>query len=68
MATSATPGCNDVDDSRIPPIQFRGQMIEEDQRNTAVRTELPIDECCPEDVDAPGRRIRPVIFDVVADR
>src|SRR5207247_3507493 len=55
----AAPGRNAVHDSRIPPVQFRCQMIEEDHRHTAVRTELPIGELRPGDIDASGRRIRP---------
>ena len=48
-----------VDDPGIPPVEFRSQMVEEDNRHSGVGPKLPVDEFRPADIDAFGRRIPP---------
>jgi len=53
----AAPRGDAVDDPRIPPVKFRCQMIEEDNRHSGVWPESSVDEFCPADIDAGGGRI-----------
>src|SRR5213592_2781309 len=48
-----------VDDPGIPPVEFRSQMVEEDNRHSGVGPKLPVDQFRPADIDAFGRRIPP---------
>src|SRR6266581_7632600 len=48
-----------VDDARIPPVEFRSQMIEEDYRHSGVGPKLPVDEFRPADIDAFRQRVFP---------
>src|SRR5437868_14696265 len=48
-----------VDDAGIPPVEFRRQMVEEDNRHSGVGPKLPVDESRPADIDAFRRRIAP---------
>src|SRR5205807_2530913 len=48
-----------VDDPGIPPVEFRSQMVEEDNRHSGVGPELPVDAFRSADIDAFRRRIAP---------
>ena len=52
--------CRDaVDDPRIPVVEDRGQVVQEDQWHAGVCTKLPVGELDPADVDGLGRRVLP---------
>jgi hypothetical protein len=46
-----------VDDPRVPVVQDRGQMVQEDHRDAGLRAELAVGEPRPADVDGRGRRV-----------
>src|SRR5439155_4004545 len=48
-----------VDDPGIPPVEFRSQMVGEDNRHSGVGPKLPVDEFRPAYIDAFRRRIFP---------
>src|SRR5438132_537330 len=50
--------CGDaVDDPRIPVVQHRAQVVEEDHRHAVARTELPVGEVRSAHIDHAGRRV-----------
>lgn len=52
-------GRDAVDHSRVPVIEDRGQVVEEDNGNSTARSKLAVGECRPTDVDLGGRRLFP---------
>jgi hypothetical protein len=48
-----------VDDTGIPPIQFRSQVVEEDHRHSGIRPKLPVHEFRAAHIDASGWYIVP---------